>query len=276
MAVLAVLIFASAPRLTAQARYDRYDRGQDVSPTFDGWERNPDGTYNFYFGYLNRNAAESLDIPIGSANTVAGGGDRGQPTHFYPGRRWWVFKIIAPKDWPKEQRLVWTLTSRGRTNQAKAWLQPEWEIDAGIMLRNARDSFLFSGGNETSESESQNRPPSVTGSPAQVITAPQTATIRIAATDDGLPKADPGQKGRGRQQAGIRVRWTLYRGAGVVRFDPETSGPAPVSPATSQTNVSFAAPGDYRLRAIVSDGLAFSTYDVDVHVNPAPSASAGR
>ena len=32
----------------------RMDRGQDVSPTFDGWERNRDGTYNFYFGYFNR------------------------------------------------------------------------------------------------------------------------------------------------------------------------------------------------------------------------------
>jgi len=30
--------------------------------------------------------------------------------------------------------------------------------------------------------------------------------------------------------------------------------------------VSFTAPGAYRLRAIASDGQAFSTYDVDVTV----------
>ena len=37
-------------------------------------------------------------------------------------------------------------------------------------------------------------------------------------------------------------------------------------PATLQTKVSFAAPGAYRLRAIASDGQAFSTYDVDITV----------
>src|SRR3989442_14718058 len=82
-----------------------YARGQDVSPTFDGWVRNPDGTYNFYFGYFNRNSEEEVDIPVGPDNKFEEGGvDQGQPAHFYTGRRWWVFKVLVPKDWPKDRR----------------------------------------------------------------------------------------------------------------------------------------------------------------------------
>ena len=58
----------------------------------------------------------------------------------------------------------------------------------------------------------------------------------------------------------------LYRGAGRVRFEPETNGPIATNPATSQTKVTFSTPGAYRLRAIASDGQAFSTFDVDVTV----------
>ena len=104
------------PRVDAQTSYAR---GQDVSPTFDGWQQNPDGSYTFYFGYFNRNNEEEIDVPIGPDNTFDLGGDRGQPTHFYPARKWWVFKTVVPADWPKDRRLVWTLTTYGKTNQAK-------------------------------------------------------------------------------------------------------------------------------------------------------------
>lgn len=243
-----------------------YARGQDVSPTFDGWERNPDGSYNFYFGYFNRNTEEEVVIPIGPENKFEEGGDRGQPARFDTGRRWWVFKVLVPKDWPKDRRLVWTLSSYGRTNQAKGWLQPEWEVDVGIMFRNSRDTFLFTGGGgEGAVADLDNRPPSMTGSAAQVVTLPQTATLIATATDDGRPKLDAQQRKSGRQE-GVRFRWILYRGPGKVRFEPETSGPIATNPATSQTKVTFSAPGVYRLRAMASDGQAFSTYDMDVTV----------
>jgi hypothetical protein len=144
----ALLLFpAGGARLYAQIQYPlgtQYHRGQDVSPTFDGWEGNPDGTFSFYFGYLNRNSDEEIDIPLGPENTFdLGNGDQGQPTHFYPSRRWFVFKVTVPKDWPKDKRLVWTLTNRGRTNLAKGWLQPEWEIDQLLISKNAiSDPFL--------------------------------------------------------------------------------------------------------------------------------------
>src|SRR5439155_87371 len=110
----------------------KYARGQNVAPAFEGWERNSDGTINMVFGYLNRNYEEQVDIPIGPNNTVVPGGDRGQPTHFYPRRQRFIFKVVVPKDWDANQKVVWTLTSHGRTDVAKGWLQPEWELNAGV------------------------------------------------------------------------------------------------------------------------------------------------
>ena len=92
---LLLALSISAP-LTAQINYAR---GQDVSPTYDGWEANADGSYTMHFGYFNRNSQQEFNIPIGPENNIDGG-DRGQPTHFYPDRKWWVFSVVVPKDWP--------------------------------------------------------------------------------------------------------------------------------------------------------------------------------
>jgi hypothetical protein len=243
-----------------------YARGQDVSPTFDGWEQNADGTYTMHFGYFNRNASEEIDVPIGPNNSFDQGGDRGQPTHFDPARKWWVFQVVVPRDWPKEQRLVWTLTTHGKTNQAKGWLQPEWEVDRDLISKNAaRDPSLMTNGTNELDADHENLPPSMTGSPAQVVNVSDTLTLTATATDDGRPRPVPDPAGR--LQQGVRLRWIVYRGVGKVRFDPDImSGRVHGKPATLATKVSFAAPGAYRLRAIASDGQAFSTYDVDVTV----------
>lgn len=269
------LIAGGVVSLNAQFPFPgaKYSRGQDVSPTFEGWEGNPDGTFSFYFGYYNRNSEEALDMPLGPDNSFdMGNRDQGQPTHFYPGRRWFVFKVVVPKDWPAEKRLVWTLTNRGHTNQAKGWLQPEWEVDKLLISHNAiSDSFLrTSNSNPTPD----NMAPVITGGPAQTITLPATATLTATATDDGLPKPGPGDRG-GRVQ-GVQIRWIQYRGPGAVKFDPDVSAPVYGKPLTSETKVRFSAPGDYRIRAIATDGAAFSYYDVDVKANAGTSAASAR
>ena len=270
VALCATLLFfaASGVRVNAQIQYPggtQYLKGQDVSPTFDGWEGNADGTYSFYFGYLNRNSQEELDVPIGPENKFdLGDGDQGQPTHFYPGRRWFVFKVIVPKDWPKDKRLIWTLTNRGRTNLSKGWLQPEWEIDQLLISKNAiSDPFLRTSNSNPSP---DNKAPVIAGVATQTITLPAAARVKVTATDDGLPKPGPGDRG-GRVQ-GVQVRWIFFRGPGKVQFDPDVSPAVYGKPLTSETKVNFSAPGKYRIRAIATDGAMFSTYDVDVTVNP--------
>jgi hypothetical protein len=237
------------------------DRGQDVSPTFDGWTTNPDGTYSLYFGYLNRNSAEDTVIPVGADNSVdgTGGPDRGQPTFFYPGRVWWIYKITVPKDFPKDQRISWTLKSRGRTNVAKGWLFGEYEVDSVLIGMNAVDRVLFSS---LSEPDTKNTPPtiSLTGAARRTVKLGETPTVAITAVDDGRPPKDL------MPTNGVRFRWRLYRGPARVLFKPEiTRMPVP-SPAKSETTVTFSQPGEYRLQVAASDGEWVSTQDIDVTV----------
>src|SRR5262245_56492135 len=71
--------------------------GAPVAPVYEGWERNADGTATMYFGYMNRNWQEEIDIPIGPGNAFSPGPqDRGQPTHFHPNRQKMVFAVIVP------------------------------------------------------------------------------------------------------------------------------------------------------------------------------------
>ena len=47
-----------------------YQHGQNVSPAFEGWEENDDGSFNLVFGYMNRNWQEDLDVPVGPDNNI--------------------------------------------------------------------------------------------------------------------------------------------------------------------------------------------------------------
>jgi hypothetical protein len=277
MWALALALIVMAP--TSAGTQMRYARGQNVAPAFEGWERNADGTINMVFGYLNRNYEEELDIPIGPNNTVDPGGDRGQPTHFYTRRQRFIFKVAVPQDWDKNRKVVWTLTSRGRTDVAKGWLQPEWELNAEVYSENNGGGVLEEG----------NYAPSIEGNQAQTVTLPNTVTLRVIATDDGLPKpvrrsqsavtVTPGTapanldvNQRRRRQEGLRIRWIQYRGPGKVTFDPANAPAVYGKPVDLTTKVSFSAPGTYLLRAIASDGQLESLQEVTVTVNPAGSA----
>jgi hypothetical protein len=44
--------------------------GQPVYPVFEGWYRNPDGSFSISFGYFNRNSEEVLEIPVGPDNFI--------------------------------------------------------------------------------------------------------------------------------------------------------------------------------------------------------------
>ena len=272
-ALALALVVVAAPSARTQMRYAR---GQNVAPAFEGWERNPDGTFNMVFGYLNRNYEEEVDIPVGPNNTFdLGGNDRGQPTHFYPRRQRFIFRVVVPKDWDTKRKLAWTLTSGGRTDVAKGWLQPEWELNPDVLSENNGGGVLEEG----------NQPPVVEGSPAQTVTLPSPATLKISAIDDGLPKpvqrrptaatatpaaatANPDLNTRRRRVEGLRIRWIQYRGPGTVTFDPANAPAVYGKPVDLTTNVSFSRPGTYLLRAIASDGQLESTHEVRVTVNP--------
>jgi len=262
----AVLLFsATGARLSAQVQYGR---GQNVAPTFEGWEHNPDGTYSMVFGYLNRNYEEEVDIPLGSENSVTVGsetfGDKGQPTHFYPRRQRFLFRVVVPADWDKKQKVVWTLTSRGRTDQAKGWLQPEWELSPDVIVEN------MGGG----VPDPNNKPPALTVSQTQTIALPNAATLIATATDDGLPKpyrraaSNPDRDAQPRRPIGVQIKWIQYRGPGKVTFTPDSSPVVHGEPVTLTSKATFSAPGTYVLRVTANDGQLFTSHDVTVTVKP--------
>src|SRR5882672_3591581 len=177
MVVLGVVLFCSpllAQHSASQLANLRHWSGQGVSPVYEGFDINPDGSFNMWFGYMNRNYEEEIDLAVGADNTFEPGGDRGQPTHFTTRRHKDVFKVTVPKDFG-DKTLVWKVTAHGQPQQVVATLKPVWQIDR---LRTTR------GGN--SEKVSSNLPPIV-----NVSTTNQTATgatLTVSATDDGLPK----------------------------------------------------------------------------------------
>lgn len=105
------------------------ERGQSVTPAYEGWFANKDGSFSILVGYFNRNQKQALDIPVGPSNRIEPGGpDMGQPTHFEPRRQWGVFTIRVPKDFGTK-KLNWTLVSNGETNSIPFSLHKNYEIE---------------------------------------------------------------------------------------------------------------------------------------------------
>jgi hypothetical protein len=265
-AVGAILLLTCAGGTCVVKAQVQYAAGQNVAPIFEGWEHNPDGTYSMVFGYLNRNYEEEVDIPIGSSNSITLGGetfgDRGQPTHFYPRRQRFLFRVVVPKDWDPKDKVVWTLTSRGRTDQAKGWLQPEWELSEDVVVEN------MGGG----VPDPNNKPPTLSIGPVPAISVASPATLTASATDDGLPKpyrrapSNPDRDSQPRRPRGVQIKWIVFRGPGKVTFSPGASEIIHGEPVTLTSKVSFSAAGTYVLRATANDGQLFTSRDVTVTV----------
>jgi len=240
----------------------KYKSGQNVVPAYEGWVPNPDGTFSLVFGYFNRNWEEEMFIPVGPDNHIdPGGPDRGQPTYFAPRRGKSVFEIVVPKDFGKKE-VVWTLTSRGKTEKAYGALVPEEVLTRRmVMLGGSLNAAAAAGNDDNGDENDPNKPPTVTVAPVPSVAVPGPATLTASVTDDGR------SAGRGARAAALRVEWSLYRGPARVLFgSPRTQVAAPTG-GTATTTASFKAPGTYVLRATATDagGMAINS-DVTVIV----------
>ena len=104
--------------------------GQTITPVYEGWYENPDGTFSLSWGYFNRNSEEIIEIPIGADNRVEPGGpDNGQPTHFDSRRQRGVFTVVVPADFG-DNEVNWTLSFRGDTQTIPGHLHRDWMLDA--------------------------------------------------------------------------------------------------------------------------------------------------
>ena len=178
-----------------------YQRGQNVAPAFEGWERNEDGSFSFLFGYMNRNWLEEVDVPVGEHNAFSPGpADRGQPTHFLPRRNRFVFKVHVPADWG-DKELVWALTSNGVTERAYATLRPDYVVDNVVIMS---ETGALGAGSSNAQMRA-NQPPTITleGPEARQATVGVPLGITVLVEDDGLlrsrrrpPPPPPGDRRR--------------------------------------------------------------------------------
>src|SRR4029453_6087457 len=103
--------------------------GASVTPAYEGWYDNADGTHTFLIGYFNRNTASEIDVPIGPANHFEPGTpDQGQPTHFLPGRRYGMFIFTVPKEFGKNQKVSWVLSVNGVTTSIPFYMSPDYNV----------------------------------------------------------------------------------------------------------------------------------------------------
>ena len=234
----ALFVCVTAAALLAQSAIDpsgsrRRATGASVAPVFEGWEPNPDGTFNLYFGYQNRNWQEELDIPIGQSNFFSPGPtDRGQPTHFLANRQKLVFSVVVARDFGN-QTLVWTLVTHGRTESVPGKLAPI------LQIATAKDE--------------KNAAPLVNLGPEQTISFPQAATLDAAITsgrDVVKAKETDGPALRGGPSR-LTIKWTQYRGPGLVTF---ADAEPPVKDGHAVTTARFSKPGVYVLHALADEG----------------------
>ena len=266
---------AQSPSLPTAIPQTKFDSGQNVVPVYEGWIRNPDGTFDLVFGYFNRNYKEELAIPAGPGNLIEPGGpDRGQPTYFLPRRQPRLFRVRVPADFG-QQTLVWTITMNGRAEKAYGALLPVEEIN---------EKIIASGGNSVPfGDEDPNKPPTISVAPVSRAAVASPVTLTATVTDDGLPKprtapartASTTAGGRIERQVnssgparprGLTVRWFEYRGPTKVTFEPD--GAIPVAGGIATATARFAAPGAYTLVGIANDGQLSERITVTVTVEP--------
>jgi hypothetical protein len=247
----ALPIRAGAPVPQSPAQFGA-TAGLTVTPVFEGWYPNPDGTVSLSFGYFNRNRDEALDVAIGSDNRIEpGDANQGQPTHFAPGRHWGVFVVVVPGG-ATDREVLWTLSVRGETFRIPGHQKPNWRIDA---LEGEAGSGNTPPVLRFSERGAEGAGPlGVTGEP-RTATAGVPFDITVWARDDGRPSGSVA--GAGRNAVPVSLTWFLHQGRGSVAFSTPTAR-VPAAGESATTTVTIAEAGEYVLRVRANDASGVS------------------
>jgi hypothetical protein len=215
--------------------------GASVTPAFEGWYQNPDGSYSLLIGYYNRNTAEALDIPVGPLNKIEPGEmDQGQPTHFETGRRWGVFVINVPKDFGSKT-VRWTIEANGERQSVPFSLNPSYSVtpfkEAGMSNSPPKLTFKDQG-------------PKWSGPPVGVaaeFTGKVGAPISLAVSiedDKGIAPSKSSNVGT--------VSFHKFRGPGGITFDNARVF-AKQQGERVTANATFDKAGDYIVRVQAND-----------------------
>ncbi len=235
------LVFAAVAAGHAQ-------QNQPIYPAYDGFLKNPDGSYTLAFAYFSHNA-DVVTIPPGPSNGFAPApGDRMQPTSFKPGH--WRFQCVMVVGPEFDGKMKWTLAYGGKTTgTSERMLQSNWNLVEGAPALSKLDYAKAPRG------VCLNRPPTVRvlgvtarpNNPA-VLTVALNEELNLfgSAHDEGLPRGK-----------GLMVEWRMLKGPGLVTF---------TVPGAARTKATFAAPGLYELELTASDSEFTERTRVNVNV----------
>jgi hypothetical protein len=204
-----------------------------------------------------------------------------------------------------DQELIWTLTTKGKTEAAYGTLRLDYKLDYMVI---ASETGALGIGVSTEESRA-NTPPTITlvGDPVRTATVGEPVTLVAHITDDDLPRVGPIRPPRetegpptlsaaqlrppGRftvqKVNGLHLSWFVFRGESEVKFDPpqiktwedtRTGANSPWSPLFTRppvpedgeytVQVTFDQPGTYVLRGRADDGGLYDDTDVTIIVSP--------
>jgi len=255
MALLASGVLLSAQGIQLPSNPAR-QFGASVTPAYEGWFDNPDGTHSFLIGYYNRNTQAEVDVPLGPNNHFEPGNpDMGQPTHFLTRRRFGMFVVTMPKEFGKTQKINWVLSVNGNSTSIPFYMHtdynitplksseesPNREFNTPPVLRFAEPGPKFAGplgnlGNAIAKTAAVGTP----------------MPIDIWADDDALYSTGGNAPMTGERQM-LNVAVTKYRGPGNVTVAPikfaNTKGGKAMEPYSGKasTTATFSEPGEYIL-----------------------------
>jgi hypothetical protein len=211
-------------------------RNQPIYPAYDGFLKNPDGSYTIAFAYFSHNG-EVVTVSPGPENSFAPEpGDRKQPITFRPGH--WRFQCVMVVGPEFDGKMVWNLTYAGTTTgTSQRMLQSNWNLVEGAEELKKIDYAKAPRG------VCLNRAPIVrvlgaTGRgrgtlPALSASVGENLSLFGSVSDEGLPR-----------EGKLTVGWKMLKGPGTVKFE---------NPQAARTHATFSAPGAYELELTAND-----------------------
>ena len=229
----------------------RAQQNQPIYPAYDGFLKNPDGSYTIAFAYFSHNASEVTIAPGANNGFAPTPGDRMQPTTFKPGH--WRFQCVMVVGPEFDGKMKWTLTYGGvTTGTSERMLQSNWNLVEGAPALSKLDYAKVPKG------VCLNRPPAVRvlgvtarpNSPPPTLNASLNEELNLfgSAHDEGLPRGK-----------GLQVAWKVLKGPGTVTF---------TIPGSARTKARFSAAGLYELELSASDSEFTEATRLNVSVKP--------
>lgn len=240
------------------------DSGESITPAYEGWYANQDGSFSMLVGYYNRNRQQTFDIPVGPNNKVEPGpADQGQPTHFETGRQWGVFTIKVPKDFGTKT-VTWTVVSNGERQSIPLTLNKAYPITPfkELGMGNEPPTLWFKDGG-----------PKFSGPPTAIATSLAGTVNQPVAINVWADDVKPGGEGAVKSLSVATLSLHKFRGPGKVTFDPArliVKKPGEMVSAKA----TFGTAGDYVVRVQANDesgegGLGFQCCWTNAYVQVA-------